>query len=196
MRQVISDRSSGILLHISSLPGSYGVGDIGHAINFIDFLVSAGQSYWQILPVNPTSPIFGNSPYMSFSAFAGNPLLISPDILFQDGLLKKEDLAAPEFSPYLVEFERVISWKQSVLKKAWQHFQEKSDKTDFNKFCHDKEWLLAHALFMSLKNKYNQTPWYSWPEEIKSANKKYLLVAIDELAGQIDYFRFEQYIFF
>ena len=196
MRQVISDRSSGILLHISSLPGSYGVGDIGHATHFIDFLVSAGQSYWQILPVNPTSPIFGNSPYMSFSSFAGNPLLISPNILFQDGLLSKEDLVAPEFSPYLVEFERVISWKQAVLKKAWQHFQQKSDKSDFNKFCHDKEWLLTHALFMALKNKYNQTPWYSWPEEFKSANKKHLLVALDELAEQIDYFRFEQYIFF
>jgi len=196
MKQVISDRSSGILFHISSLPGSYGVGDIGHAINFIDFLVSAGQSYWQILPVNPTSPIFGNSPYMSFSSFAGNPLFISPDILFQDGLLNKEDLAAPEFSPYFVEFERIISWKQSVLKKAWQYFQEKSDKTNFNEFCHDKEWLHAYALFMALKNKYNDTPWYSWPEELKSANKKSLLVAIDELAGQIDYFRFEQYIFF
>lgn len=196
MTQVISDRSSGILLHISSLPGSYGVGDIGQAVNFIDFLVSAGQSYWQILPVNPTSPVFGNSPYMSFSACAGNPLFINPDMLYRDGLLNKEDLAVPEFSPYFVKYKHVFAWKQSMLDKAWKRFKVQSDKSGFEKFRHEQDWLLGHALFMALKDKYNHSPWYSWPEEIKSANRKSLLVAASEMAEQVDYYCFEQYIFF
>lgn len=196
MGQVISQRSSGILLHISSLPGPYGVGDIGQAVNFIDFLAAAGQSYWQILPLNPTSPIFGNSPYMSFSAFAGNPLFISPDMLHAQGLLDKEDLAAPDLSPYLVDFDRVIAVKQSLLAKAWSRFQALADRTDFERFCLEHAWLKDHALFMALKNKFNFAPWYDWPEEIKCANRQSLLVAASELAEKIDYFRFEQYLFF
>lgn len=196
MIQVISQRSSGILLHISSLHGSYGVGDIGQAINFIDFLVAAGQSYWQILPLNPTSPIFANSPYMSFSSFAGNPLFISPDMLHEEGLLDSEDLSAPDFSPYLVDFDRVIPFKQSLLDKAWGRFQTQLDKSGFENFCLQHQWLMDHALFMALKKKYDYAPWYDWPEEIKCANKQSLLVAANEMTDSVDYYRFEQYLFF
>jgi 4-alpha-glucanotransferase len=194
--QVISERSNGILLHISSLPGPYGVGDIGQAINFIDFLASAGQSYWQILPVNPTSPIFGNSPYMSFSALAGNPLFINPDMLYGQGLLDKVDLVASEFSPYLIDYSRVMPFKQALLDKAWSRFQSQSDKSSFEIFCLKHDWLLDHALFMALKDKYNQAPWYKWPQEIKCANRKSLLVATGAMAEKVDYYRFEQFLFF
>ncbi|MCL7489208.1 MAG: 4-alpha-glucanotransferase [Desulfobulbaceae bacterium] len=196
MRQVISDRSSGILLHVSSLPGSHGVGDIGQSFDFIDFLASAGQSYWQILPLNPTSPIFGNSPYMSFSAFAGNPLFINPDMLHEQGLLNKKDTDGPEFSPYVLEFDRVIPWKRNLLQKAWSRFQAQPDKSDFDAFCNEHDWLLDHALFMALKDKYDNSPWYTWPEEIRCAKKKNLLVAAAAMADEVDYYRFEQYLFF
>ena len=196
MIQVISERSNGILLHISSLPGDYGVGDIGQALKFIDFLVSAGQSYWQILPVNPTSPIFGNSPYMSFSSFAGNPLYINPEMLYEKGLLGKEDILSPDFSQYYVDFERVIPWKMSMLYKAWKRFKLQPDKSGFENFCEEHDWLLDHALFMAFKNKYDQAPWYEWPEEIRNAIRKNLLVAASEMAEEIDYYRFEQYLFF
>ena len=195
MTQVISERSSGILLHISSLPGSYGVGDIGHAVNFIDFLASAGQSYWQILPVNPTSHFFGNSPYMSFSAFAGNPLFISPDKLLEQDLLSPDDIIESKFSSYFVEFNRVWSWKFSLLKKAWKRFEQQTDQSDFNEFCNECEWLHHHALFMALKNKYKQEPWYTWPEDLRNADKNSLLVVANELDEQIRYYKFEQYLF-
>lgn len=196
MIQVISERSSGILLHISSLPGSHGVGDIGQAVNFIDFLASAGQSYWQILPVNPTSSFFGNSPYMSFSSFAGNPLFIDLEQLYRQGLLSKEDLDPPEYSPYFVEFGRVTPWKKNLLKKAWSSFQAQEERAAFDEFCAEHFWLQDHALFMALKDRYKFTPWYTWPEDIRSANKKSLLVATNELADEVDYYRFEQYLFF
>lgn len=196
MIQVISQRASGILLHVSSLPGSHGVGDIGHAVNFIDFLAKAGQSYWQILPVNPTSSFFGNSPYMSFSSFAGNPLFIDPERLYRQGLLSSEDLSHPAFSPYFVEFDRVVPWKRSLLQKAWSAYQSQGNRAAFEQFCEERFWLNDHALFMALKDRFEYAPWYSWPEEIRNADKKSLLVAANELADEVDYYRFEQYLFF
>ncbi len=196
MRQVISDRSSGILLHVTSLPGPHGVGDIGQAFNFIDFLASAGQSYWQILPLNPTGRIFGNSPYMSFSAFAGNPLLIDLTILVEQGLLLSEEVAAPEFSSYFVEFEKVIPWKKALLAKAWNRYKLHADTSEFVKFRQEHDWLFAHALFMALKDRFDNAPWYDWPDELKQGNRKSLLVAAEEMPEQMDYYCFEQYLFF
>lgn len=196
MTQVIFERSSGILLHITSLPGPYGVGDIKQAINFIDFLVAAGQSYWQILPVNPTSPVFGNSPYMSFSAFAGNPLLISPDDLIEKGLLTREEVGSPEFSPYFVEYDKVSAWKYSLLQKAWNRFQQIGDKSDFIRFCDECSWLDSHALFMALKKRFDRQPWYLWPDDLKNADKSSLVVAASELAEEAAYYKFEQFLFF
>ncbi len=197
MKQVISDRSSGILLHISSLPGPFGIGDIRNGFDFIDFLAVSGQSYWQILPLSPTSTIFGNSPYMSFSAFAGNPLFISPQYLYEQGLVDAEDLQSPLFSNYFVEFDKVAAFKQGVLKKAWDNFQSSTEKSSFFNYCRNaSSWLNDHALFMALKQKFNQEPWYKWPVKLRNADKKSLLVASLELEESINYFRFEQYLFF
>ena len=194
MKQVISARASGILLHVSSLPSPWGIGDIRHAYDFIDFLGECGQSYWQILPLGPTSPVFGNSPYMSFSAFAGNPLFISPDLMLADGLLDQEDLVPPGFSEYFVEFERVIAWKETILAKGWQRFR-RTDRAAFDRFCAGCHWLADYSLFMALREKFRQAPWYEWPPEYRCADRQALLVASAEMAERIDYFRFEQYLF-
>ena len=196
LKQVLSERASGILLHVSSLPGPYGIGDLGAAQTFIDFLHRSGQSYWQFLPLCPTGPIFGNSPYMSFSAFAGNPLFISPDLLHQDGLLTVQDLADhPVFSEYFVEFDKVTTWKKQLLARAWKRFDVNFGRSDFECFQSDNDWLDKHCLFMALKKKFKLAPWYDWPEEIRSGNKKSLLLAAEELAESIDYYKFEQYMF-
>lgn len=197
MKQVLSERASGILLHVSSLPGPYGIGDLAGAADFIDFLHSSGQLYWQFLPLCPTGPVFGNSPYMSFSAFAGNPLFISPDMLHEDGLLTERELADhPECSEYFVEFDKVSRWKMQLLSRAFERFGTNFAADDFDQFCTGNDWLEKHSLFMALKEKFKQVPWYEWPEEIRSANKKTLLLAVDELSESIRYFQFEQYVFF
>ena len=178
MKQVISHRTSGILLHISSLPSPFGVGDMKYAFDFIDFLAASGQSYWQILPLSPTSPVFGNSPYMSFSSFAGNPLFISPEILHEQGFIDAHDLRVNSFSNYYVEFEKVNAYKQEILRKAWTRFKALPEKSAFLEFCHkNSAWLKDHALFMALKQKFNQAPWYKWPDDFRCANKKSLLLS-------------------
>ena len=196
MKQVISERSSGILLHVSSLPGPYGIGDLGQAFNFIDFLESAGQSYWQILPLNPTCTIFGNSPYMSFSAFAGNSLFIDLKKLCEQELLTKEEISTSDFSSYFVEFDRVIPWKIGLLETAWKRYWKRSNTNDFDEFCRRTDWLHDHALFMALKEVFENIPWYQWPEDLRNAKKRSLLEASDELADRINYYKFEQFLFF
>jgi len=168
-----------------------------HALDFIDFLAAAGQSYWQILPLSPTSDVFGNSPYMSFSSFAGNPLFISPYILWEQGLIDAGDLQADSFSNYYVEFEKVNAYKKDILSKAWHRFRNLLEKSAFLEFCQkNSSWLKDHALFMALKRKFDQAPWYEWPDELRAANKKSLLIATHELDESINYFRFEQFMFF
>jgi 4-alpha-glucanotransferase len=197
LKQVISHRSSGILLHISSLPSPHGIGDLRHARDFVDFLAAAGQSYWQVLPLSPTIGIFGNSPYMSYSAFAGNPLFISPEILREDGLIDEQDLRPDSFSNYYVEFEKVNGYKRDILARAWSRFKSRPEKSGFLDFCHkNSAWLQDHALFMALKKKFNLAPWYEWPYDLRCANKKSLLVVTHELDESINYYRFEQYLFF
>src|SRR5215210_7621190 len=126
-------RSSGILLHPTSLPGRFGIGDFGsHAYRFVDFLAAANQRLWQILPLGP--PAYGNSPYQCFSAFAGNTLMINPERLAADGLLSKDDLAsAPEFVDERVRFGRVIEFKQALLEKAYENFR----RGEFNNLIED-----------------------------------------------------------
>lgn len=144
-------RKCGVLLHITSLPSKYGVGDLGKsAYDFVDYLKKAGQSLWQILPLGHTG--FGDSPYQSFSAFAGNPLMISPDLLLEDELLKKEDLEnVPSFSEDKVDYGAVWSYKESLFKKAYMAFSL-NDK-DYKAFCRKNAfWLDDYALFMSAKN--------------------------------------------
>ena len=195
MKQVISTRASGILLHVSSLPSPHGIGDIRHGFDFIDFLKESGQAYWQILPLGPTCPVFGNSPYMSFSAFAGNPLFISPELLLADRLLAPADLVAPGFSAYLVEFERVAAWKEGLLAKAWQRFRCQKNHGAFERFRDKSAWLPGYSLFMALREKFGRTPWYEWPAEYRRADRPAMLAAAADLAERVDYYCFEQYLF-
>ena len=193
----LQQRASGILLAISSLPGPYGIGDLGPvAFRFIDFLAHAGQKYWQILPVCPTSPIFGNSPYMSFSAFAGNPLFISPELLIGRNLLRQSDLPAVDFSEYSVDYELLIEWKKKVLKQAWHHFQATNYRKALNTFCKQQPWVNEHALFLALKDYYKDKPWYQWPKEIRFREQSAMQQATEDLSRKIDQAVFEQYLFF
>lgn len=196
-------RSSGILLHISSLPSPFGIGDLGSGcFDFIDFLARSGQHYWQVLPLGPTSEAFGNSPYMSSSAFAGNPLLISPEQLLRSGLLEKDDLPEHEdsFSDFFVDFTQVTAWKQELLKKAWQNFQQQKSSAEQDRFfgqLNDKyPWLEKYSLFMALKERHGQQGWLRWPKKIRRCQPKAVRKAIKELREQIRYFQFEQYLFF
>ncbi|MBW1751294.1 MAG: 4-alpha-glucanotransferase [Deltaproteobacteria bacterium] len=144
MHTITDKRASGILLHLSSLPGEYGIGDLGSSSrNFVDFLASAGQSYWQILPLVPVSPIFGNSPYMSCSAFAGNPLFISPELLLQDGRIQPSDLPSYNFSEYVVEFDKVIAQKNTILAVAWRTFQANGTRHNLDRFISANPWVTA-----------------------------------------------------
>ncbi len=143
-------RKCGILVHPTSFPSKYGIGDLGYGRKFVDFLKESGQKLWQILPLGHTG--FGDSPYQSFSTFAGNPLLISPDILEEEGLLEKEDIEyVPEFDSRHVEYGRVIDYKYDLYRKAFKRFDLK-DK-DYLKFCNENAfWLEDYALFMACKN--------------------------------------------
>jgi len=153
-------RASGILLHPTSFPGPYGIGDLGqNAYQFIDFLVKAKQSLWQVLPLGPTG--YGDSPYASFSTFAGNPLLISLDKLVEDGDLRSSDLAdAPSFPVDNVDYGWVIDWKMPILEKAAKNFLRTADeerKKAFNKFCKaNAHWLDDYTLFMTVKAHFDQ----------------------------------------
>jgi len=139
-----SYRASGLLLHVTSLPGRYGIGDLGPAaMAWIDQLFDAGQNWWQALPLGPTG--YGNSPYQSLSSFAGNVLLISPDWLIEDGLLDSGDCEAPLFSPSAVDYNTVIPFKYQLLEKAWTNFVRAGSaelRIAFEQFCHEQaHWL-------------------------------------------------------
>lgn len=197
MHTITDKRASGVLMHVSSLPGDYGIGDLGSSSrNFVDFLAASGQSYWQILPLVPVSPIFGNSPYMSCSAFAGNPLLISPELLLQDGRIQPSDLPPYNFSEYIVEFDKVTTWKNKILAVAWQTFQASGTRHNLEGFINANPWVKDYGLFMALKHKYNQKSWLQWPRELSRRDPEAIINTEDQLKQEIRYFQFEQYLFF
>ena len=195
---MLQQRSSGILAHLSSLPGPYGIGDLDAACFFLDFLEQAGQSYWQFLPTGIGDEVFGNSPYMSLSAYAGSPLFISPDLLFEKGLLDRDDLVGkPYFSEYAVDYPHVTDFKNRLLARAFQKFaSSRLSEEDFRQFCHDHVWLDDFALFMSLREKFGFKPWYEWPRPVARHEAKSLKPAVDELAERVRYHKFVQFIFF
>ena len=195
MKSFLTDqRASGILAHLTSLPSPHGIGDMGVAAShFLDFLQEAGQRYYQFLPTGPTNPTFDNSPYMSSSAFAGSPLLISPEGLVKDKLLLQEDLSGPTFSDFLVNYDLVTTFKQSLLKRAFNAF---TPAADYHHFIRQSEWLDDYALFMALKEKYAQSHWTDWPTKIARRDPATIASLHDTLKEQIDYYYFEQYIFF
>ncbi len=191
-------RSSGILLHISSLPGKYGVGTLGEeAYDFVDFLRETEQKLWQILPLGPTG--FGNSPYQSYSAFAGSDLLIGVDRLVKDNLLKKSELAdLTKFSDKKVDYEQVAPVKTALLKKAFKRFNEKFDlyKEDYYNFLGEHSWWLDdYSLFQSLKQQDPDLIWNEWEKPIKHRNQLAIDKAHLEFAEAINYQRFIQFIF-
>jgi len=194
----LQQRSSGILLPVFSLPGPFGIGDLGRpARQFIDFLSQSGQRYWQILPLGPTSRIFGDSPYMSFSAFAGSPLFISLELLVEQGLLAEEELAPPLFAEYSVAYETVADYKSRILALAWERFQTHAAEQDrLREFTRSQPWVLDHSLFLALKEKYDDRPWYQWPLPLRRRQTGALQRATSELRHRVEYFRFEQYLFF
>jgi 4-alpha-glucanotransferase len=193
-------RSSGILLHPTCLPGPYGIGDFGsEAFSFIDFLSEAGQKLWQVLPLNPTG--YGDSPFQCFSAVAGNHLLISPDRLREQGLLDESDLLArPKFPEGHVEFESVIPWKTSLLKKAAERFISAAngeERRAFEQFCSANEaWLPDFALFMACKEAYGGVAWNQWPADIARRLPASLQSATDQLKGTIQAVQYWQFEFF
>jgi len=192
-------RSAGILLHISSLPGIFGIGQLGQAaMDFLDFLEASGQEIWQFLPLGPVDATTSYSPYMSSSAFAGNPLFISPERLLEDGFLSEKDLSdLPDLSEYLVEFEKVVPLMENLLRKAHENFQAQAENQKFNAFCHEQSfWLHDYCLFASLKKHYNGKAWNQWPDEIARRDPRALKKAEEELSLEIAYHKFVQWMFF
>src|SRR5690606_34382877 len=193
-------RSSGILMHITSLPSPYGIGDLGAtAYQFVDFLQESGHHYWQILPINPTEEALGHSPYSSFSAFAGNPLLISPQMLVEEGFLSKEDLyIVPSFDEQKVEFDAVSSFKAVILQRAYTNFlkKEKQFIVPYSEFREQNEhWLEDYALYLALKDKDNSS-WTEWPEPIRDRDPETLRELRQALAQGIKREKIIQFLFF
>ena len=194
-----SKRSSGILLHITSLPGPYGIGEIGkEARLFIDNLADMGQQYWQILPTN--NPETCNSPYDTNSAFAQNPFLISLEGLIIDGLLKKEDLdPIPNFKTKIIEYKKLKDWKSSILSKAAANFLNKAENLlldKYNNFCSDNDfWLNNYALFMVIKEMQNNQKWSDWEEKYKFLNLEALSKVSEKYISEIEEIKVLQFLF-
>jgi 4-alpha-glucanotransferase len=195
---ILKQRSSGILLPIFSLSGPFGIGDIGRpARQFIDFLHNSGQNCWQVLPANPTSGIFGNSPYMSYSTFAGNPLFISPDLLLEQGLVRKADITPPVFCEYSVDYPRAITFKEHLLATAWKNFQNSCHVEDaLGDFTRLNPWVKDHGLFLALKEAGKGMPWYQWSPLLRHRNPEALRLAARQYREQVRFHIFVQYLFF
>lgn len=192
------ERSGGILLHPTSLPGPYGIGDLGpSAYRFLDALSAAGCRLWQVLPLGPTG--YGDSPYQCFSAFAGNPYLISPEILLQEGLLSSDDLRdLPDFPSARVDYGKVIPWKLRLLARAFERLSAfPSFQQAFDAFFEaEKAWLEDYALFMALKEVHGGRPWNEWPEALRLRHPDALNEARRELRMSIRRHAFHQFLFF
>jgi 4-alpha-glucanotransferase len=192
-------RASGVLLHVTSLPSPYGIGDVGPtALKWIDVLHEAGQSWWQALPLGPTG--YGNSPYQSLSSFAGNGLLVSPDWLVEDGLLRRADCAAPSSSDAAVDYGKVIPFKHRLLERAWSNFSNAPRpelKAAFEQFCHEQaHWLEDYAMFRVLKAIHKSACCLEWPSELVRRVPAALAQARHELASQIRGVCFAQFLSF
>lgn len=193
-------RSSGIIMHPTSLPGPYGIGDLGpQAHQWIDFLAETGCGLWQILPLGPTG--YGDSPYQCFSAFAGNPYLISPEVLLEENLLKPDDLAdLPKFPQERVDFGWVINWKVELLERSFQRFRQSRSrklKSQYQEFIERQNaWLPDFALFMALKEANNGAPWHTWAAPLRDRNPGALDEARQKYELDIQSQIYRQFLFF
>ncbi len=191
-------RAAGILMHITSLPSPYGIGDLGPAaFEFIDFLTAAKQHIWQVLPLNPIDLGMGNSPYSASSAFAGNELLISPDRLVEQGFLSTADLSEmPKFPTERVEYEDVAEHKQKLLHTAWQRCNAAGRPDEFGRFCEQEAgWLDDFALFITCKRHHDGTVWSDWPKKLRNRDQKALQAFAGEHQDAIEQIKFEQWLF-
>ena len=201
------ERASGVLLHPTSLPGPYGIGDLGPAAyRWVDWMAGAGCKLWQVLPLGPTG--YGDSPYQCFSAFAGNPYLISPEFLLRDNLLHSNDLVEQlDFDSERVDFGVLIPWKLNLLERAFIHFSLGSGtiradlsislKASFDSFCaENSSWLNDYALFMAIKEAHGGGSWDGWPELLRKRDPAALDEARKTLASSIVRFIFYQFAFF
>ncbi|MBZ2023938.1 4-alpha-glucanotransferase [Streptococcus sanguinis] len=192
-------RQSGVLMHISSLPGKYGIGSFGQsAYDFVDFLVRTKQRYWQILPLGTTS--YGDSPYQSFSAFAGNTYFIDFDILIEEGLLNEADVKGADFGddPRKVDYAKIFDVRRPIMEKAVARFLKADDLSDFESFVEQNAaWLEVFAEYMAIKEHFDNLAWTEWPDEaIRRREAASLASYREKLADKLTYHRVTQYLFF
>lgn len=192
-------RASGVLLHVTSLPSPYGIGDLGpSAVRWIEMLHEAGQRWWQALPLGPTG--YGNSPYQPLSSFAGNELLISPDWLIEDGMVRKDDCVTSVSSDAAIDYETVIPFKRRLVETAWNNFNAARCPelaAAFDKFCGEQaHWLDDYALFRALKVRYIDAPWQQWPVDLRRRAPAAIATVQRELAVQMQVHRFAQFLLF
>ena len=195
------DRGAGILMHIASLPGEYGIGTLGkEAFKFAEFLETSGLKYWQILPLGHTS--YGDSPYQCFSAFAGNPYFIDYDILREEGILEEEDYKKENYgdNPERIDYGTIFESKNKVLKRAYDNFKKGNLKElaqKIEKFKTENAfWLEDYALYMSLKNYFKLVSWQEWPDDIKKREPEAIKKYQESLKDEIGFWSFVQYLFF
>ena len=194
------ERSSGILLHPTSLPGRFGIGDLGPAAyEFIDFLTSSGQTIWQVLPLGPTG--YGDSPYQCFSAIAGNTLLISPEKLVETGLLSSDDVKdTPDLPDNQVDYSAVIAIKNTLLYRAFENFRHNADNEWLSRvesfYENEASWLDDYALFRALKAAHGSSAWSKWPQELAHRNLDALAAARETYHYAIEAQKFYQFLFF
>ena len=193
-------RASGVLLHPTSLPGKFGIGDLGaEAYKFIDFLECAKQTYWQVLPLGPTG--YGDSPYQSFSAFAGNTNLISPELLVKDNFLTFDEInQKPDFPAERVDFGKLYDWKNQILNRAYERFRQTTSvelRGKFETFCQSEAaWLDDYALFRAVKKSQHQKLWLEWDAPLKLRENTALHYAKENLREDISAQKFQQWLFF
>ena len=199
-QKMMEKRASGILLHITSLPSKYGIGDLGpEAYKFANFLTRARQNYWQVLPLSPPSPRKNlYSPYNCLSAFAGNTMFISPDLLYRQGFLTRTEIQdRPVFPEASIDYSLAISYKTKLLNAAFERFKSMPGKHSYELFCSESEsWLEDFALFIALLQHFRPVSWYSWPPEFRDKRKQILKFAKTRLQDSIERQKFLQYLFF
>jgi 4-alpha-glucanotransferase len=186
-------RSSGVLLHVTSLPGPDGIGDLGpEALQWVERLAVTGCHYWQILPLGPTG--YGDSPYQCFSAFAGNPYLVASQPLLDEGLLVPSDVGdRPQFSPHHVDYGRVIPWKLDLLDRAFDRFPGDDEYLAFRRS--EAAWLDDFALFMALKDQYGGRPWVDWPAPLRDRHPSQIERVLDAYREEVERHAFRQWLF-
>jgi 4-alpha-glucanotransferase len=189
-------RSAGVLLHVTSLPGPFGIGDVGPAAyRWVDVLAKAGQSWWQVLPLNP--PGKGDSPYQAYSAFAGNPMLVSPELLVKDGLLKRSEVAGRSLPPGPVDYAAATALKSDLLGRAWERFISSGAKelrSEFARFRRGR-WLGEYTLYMALRDAHGGKPWGEWDPKLKGRDPAALAEACRSQVERIARHSFDQFLF-